>query len=54
MQTFDPKAGQPEGESKKIADDLGLMRGTMPTILESYGLLLSHTLRSIASIKIPT
>ena len=27
MQTFDPKAGQPEGESKKIADDLGLMRG---------------------------
>jgi hypothetical protein len=27
MQTFDPKVGEQEGESKKIADELGLMRG---------------------------
>jgi hypothetical protein len=27
MQIFDPKAGQEEGQTKKILDDLGLMRG---------------------------
>jgi hypothetical protein len=43
MQTFDPKAGEEEGQTKKIADDLGLMRGDSAddigkprTVIEPY------------------
>jgi hypothetical protein len=53
MQTFDPKAGQEEGESKKIADELGFMRGdsaddigTPRTAIKPYAEIRCLTQRS--------
>jgi hypothetical protein len=50
MQTFDPKIGQEEGQSKKLVDDLGLMRGDSAadigkprTIIEPYASVRTHT-----------